>query len=106
MNVGKRIGDDHADAISGYCPSGMFATGARAPVLSTYYYLVYSFARRLRKLRFVHHEISHRLIVSIITEVVHECFAVEFRVACGKSEITRRDNIVCIIVVNLDWDAS
>ena len=106
MNVGKRIGDDHPHPIASYGPGSVLTARPRAPVLSADDNLVYTLARSLAILRPVHHEILHRLAVSIVAQVVHKSLAVEFWVARSESQIARRDNIVRIVVVYLYGNTS
>ena len=105
MDVSKGTADDHAHAIAGNGPGGVFARGTAAPVLAGHDDLVNAFAGCRAVGRLVHDEIGHGLPVGIEAEVVHEGIAEEFRVACGAGQVAGRNNQVCVTVVYLDGDA-
>ena len=106
MDVGKTAAYHHSCSKACNRPSSMLATRARAPVLPAYDDFVDAFAWSLRELRLVHYEVWYWFAFSIIAKVVHECLAIELGVARGEGKITCRDDVIRVVVVNLDRNAS
>ena len=97
---------NHTNAISCYCPCSMLTRRTGAPVLTANDDFVNTLMRCLAVFRLVHDEISYRLVISIVTQVVHESFTKKLRITCGECQITCWDDEIRITVVNLDRNTS